>query len=63
MIIHRGDENLSLMLEAAKGFTVNDTVPITLKSSTHGARLLWPEPPPRQAALCCIRGEIFLLFL
>ncbi|MBT9161053.1 MAG: hypothetical protein DDT27_01655 [Dehalococcoidia bacterium] len=54
-----GDEDLSLVLEAAKRLRVNDAVSVTLKLGAHRARF-FGTIPLRQLALCRIKGKAFL---
>ena len=53
----RCDENLRLMLEAAEGLTVDDTVTITLEARAYVVRLLRPVSPLRFRGECRIRRQ------
>jgi hypothetical protein len=63
VITQGGNEDLGLVLQAAKGFAVNNAVSVALEGGAHGAGLLRFKSPLRQPALHGIRGKgIFPLF-
>ena len=57
----RGNKHLCFVLHAAEGFTMDDTVSVTLKIRPNVAFFLRSFPAPRPAAFCCIFPKDFLL--
>ena len=63
MVTQGSDEDLRLVLEAAKGLGVDNAVSVTLEGSAYRADLLIFKPAPRRLAFSRIRGKALFLYL